>query len=90
MGLPGPPAASLGSRLVRHSQSSDRAVCPNNMTPLWSGYSILRVESVWQSLHQDLGNIKSNSITVNKGNCEGLFGNKFIRLFYLYLVSCCL
>lgn len=56
-GSTGPPGEDYfnGILLVRHSQSVQVPVCPKDMVPLWSGYSLLYIEGNEKSHNQDLG-----------------------------------
>lgn len=59
-GLPGSPG-DIGSNyltgilLVRHSQAKSIPVCPNGMSKLWDGYSLLYIEGNEKAHNQDLG-----------------------------------
>lgn len=59
LGNPGPPGTcgkySPGFLLVMHSQSTAVPVCPQDMTQLWSGYSLLYFEGQEKAHNQDLG-----------------------------------
>ena len=55
-GLPGPPGeADFGFYVVRHSQTTDLPVCPQNTVSLWEGYSLLYVQGNERAHGQDLG-----------------------------------
>lgn len=56
-GLPGVPGyvPPAGFLLVRHSQTNSIPECPNRLTKLWDGYSLLYIEGNERSQHQDLG-----------------------------------
>ncbi|TRY56821.1 hypothetical protein DNTS_004092 [Danionella cerebrum] len=59
-GSPGIPAlrgrsASIGYTLVKHGQSTRVPMCPEGMTRLWEGYSLLYVEGQEKAHNQDLG-----------------------------------
>lgn len=56
-GLPAPPVRSsgIGYTLVKHSQSSQMPMCPQGMSKLWEGYSLLYVEGQEKAHNQDLG-----------------------------------
>ena len=44
-----------GILLVRHSQSSTTPICPDGMSKLWDGYSLLYIEGNEKAHNQDLG-----------------------------------
>lgn len=56
-GIPAPPTRStgIGYTLVKHSQSTLVPMCPEGMTRLWEGYSLLYVEGQEKAHNQDLG-----------------------------------
>lgn len=56
-GLPGPTLPS-GFMIVRHSQSTSVPTCPQGMSPLWDGYSLLYLEGNERAHNQDLGKHK--------------------------------
>ncbi|KAI5625480.1 collagen alpha-4(IV) chain, partial [Silurus asotus] len=56
IGLPGPSERfNSGFLLVIHSQSKVVPVCPQNMSMLWEGYSLLYLEGQEKAHTQDLG-----------------------------------
>ncbi|XP_028649128.2 collagen alpha-2(IV) chain-like [Erpetoichthys calabaricus] len=58
-GNPGSPGLSrktnFGFLLVMHSQTENVPKCPNDMTTLWNGYSLLYLEAQEKADSQDLG-----------------------------------
>uniref|UniRef100_A0A4W5LZS0 Collagen IV NC1 domain-containing protein n=1 Tax=Hucho hucho TaxID=62062 RepID=A0A4W5LZS0_9TELE len=59
-GLQGPPGSvarsrSVGFTLVKHSQNNQVPMCPQGMSRLWEGYSLLYVEGQEKAHNQDLG-----------------------------------
>lgn len=56
-GLPGIPGGDylMGILLVKHSQSNYVPQCPQGMTRLWEGYSLLYIQGNEKSHNQDLG-----------------------------------
>lgn len=64
-GTPGPVSAyKSGFLLVLHSQSESVPTCPDGMTALWSGFSLLYLEGQERAHTQDLG---------QAGSCLQLF-----------------
>uniref|UniRef100_A0A3Q1FQ28 Collagen IV NC1 domain-containing protein n=1 Tax=Acanthochromis polyacanthus TaxID=80966 RepID=A0A3Q1FQ28_9TELE len=60
VGRPGTPGSvgrsfSIGFTLVKHSQNSQPPMCPQGMSKLWEGYSLLYVEGQEKAHNQDLG-----------------------------------
>lgn len=45
----------MGFTLVKHSQSTEVPMCPQGLTQLWEGYSLLYVEGQEKAHNQDLG-----------------------------------
>uniref|UniRef100_T1JC20 Collagen IV NC1 domain-containing protein n=1 Tax=Strigamia maritima TaxID=126957 RepID=T1JC20_STRMM len=59
-GVPGPPGIDgapclPGNLLVKHSQTSEIPLCPNNYVKMWEGYSLLHIEGSEKTYNQDLG-----------------------------------
>uniref|UniRef100_A0A3B5BCW3 Collagen, type IV, alpha 6 n=1 Tax=Stegastes partitus TaxID=144197 RepID=A0A3B5BCW3_9TELE len=60
VGRPGSPGSvgrsfSIGFTLVKHSQNAQPPMCPQGMSKLWEGYSLLYVEGQEKAHNQDLG-----------------------------------
>lgn len=72
-GLPGPEVRIVsGFLLVLHSQTDREPFCPEGMTKLWTGYSLLYFEGQEKAHNQDLGEY-CKQLHIEKSGSEFMF-----------------